>query len=81
MNNNFNAIESKIYQIWKKIIGEKSISLDDDFLDVGATSLQVITMVAEISKLFSIEVDLEVLEETSIKQISKYIERKIASCQ
>jgi non-ribosomal peptide synthetase component F len=44
-----NEIEAALLAIWRQILGTQAVGLDDNFFDLGGTSLQVIALHARIS--------------------------------
>jgi Syringomycin synthetase protein SyrB1 len=48
------GVEEAIEEIWKSSLGVDSVGLDDDFFDLGGTSLALINVVVEMSKRFGL---------------------------
>ncbi|MCP4160885.1 MAG: AMP-binding protein, partial [Deltaproteobacteria bacterium] len=48
-----NEIEEELVNIWKDILGIKSIGIEDDFFNLGGNSLKAVTMVYKIKKVFN----------------------------
>ncbi|MCW9094265.1 MAG: HAD-IIIC family phosphatase, partial [Ignavibacteriaceae bacterium] len=43
-------LESKLAEIWQKVLGISKIGLDDNFFEVGGTSLKAVQLIATIKK-------------------------------
>jgi len=50
-------VEERVSEIWKSSLGVSSVGLDDDFFDLGGTSLALINVVVEMSKRFALPLD------------------------
>ncbi|RFB75520.1 non-ribosomal peptide synthetase [Methylovirgula sp. 4M-Z18] len=53
-----NALEQDITRVWRRILARDHIDRDDNFFDLGATSLQVMAAHAEIARLPGVSVQL-----------------------
>ena len=51
------SVEERVSEIWKSSLGVSSVGLDDDFFDLGGTSLALINVVVEMSKRFALPLD------------------------
>jgi amino acid adenylation domain-containing protein len=56
-------LESKLVEIWKRVLGVSSIGLDDNFFELGGHSLKAIRMFAEIEDTFGKNIPLATLFE------------------
>lgn len=56
-----NNIEEAIVDIWRSILGAKDVGLDDEFFDLGGTSLELINVVVEMGKRFGIPLDASIV--------------------
>ena len=56
-----NEPERKLVAIWKSLLEIPSIGVKDDFVDLGGTSLQTVSMIIEIEKAFGRSIPLSVL--------------------
>jgi amino acid adenylation domain-containing protein len=67
-------IEQQLADIWKKVLGHKSISIYDNFFDLGGHSLLSIHLVAEIVKTFGQNLPLSsFLKISTIAEIAQWI--------
>jgi amino acid adenylation domain-containing protein len=70
--------QERLLQIWKMKVGNVNISVDDNFFDVGGTSLHIPEMYYEILEAFNISDSklsmVDLFEYTTIKQFSKHVE-------
>lgn len=53
-----NEAEEFMLSIWKKILSNETIGIDDDFFDLGGHSLKAVQLMAEIKKLKNIDIPL-----------------------
>ncbi len=70
-------VELDILQIWKGVLKIENIGLEDNFFDVGGTSLHVAEIYYKLVEKFNISnfsmVDL--FEYTNVKELSIYIKQ------
>jgi acyl carrier protein len=45
-----NTLETAVVNIWRRVLGRTRIGLDDNFFEVGGTSLRAVQVVAAIKK-------------------------------
>jgi len=70
-----NATEEKILSIWKEVLGEKSISTEDSFHQIGGNSLSLMSLIARINKEFQIRISLsQLFKNATIKKQAAFIE-------
>lgn len=67
--------EEQLLNLWKKILGLKDLSTDDNFYEIGGHSLLVVRLLAEIANLFQVEVFLmDFLSKPNIIDLAKLID-------
>lgn len=73
-------IEKILCDIWCSVLEIDSISITDNFFDVGGNSLSALEISAELrNKFSSVSIDPEqLLEMPSIAQLAKFLEMKVA---
>lgn len=54
-------IEQKMLSIWQEVLQTKSINMNDDFFLLGGHSLQALSLIDKINKVFNIELTVSVL--------------------
>lgn len=54
-------VESKLVQIWQRILGVSSISTKDNFFELGGDSLKAAILTVEVEKVFNRDVSLAAL--------------------
>ena len=59
-----NAVEEVLVRIWQELLGQTSISVEDNFFEMGGHSLLAIQLMARIDQVFSLVLPLRVLFET-----------------
>jgi acyl carrier protein len=55
------ATEQTIAEIWREILSRKDVGPDDDFFDLGGTSLDLIRAFVHVNEKFSVALDGSVL--------------------
>ena len=66
--------ESKIQQVWHKLLKRDSIGIEDNFFDIGGHSLMAIRVASACRDIFKVEVKLsDFMEAPTIKQLAKLI--------
>lgn len=69
---------TKIREIWCKTLNYFDISEDDNFFDLGGSSLQVVTLVINIKQEFSIDISIsELYEHQVLNSLAELIENKM----
>jgi len=72
-----NPIELKISQAFRFIFGLDSISIHDDFFELGGDSLKVIMLVTRLHQELDVEIPMEVVfRRTTVKELAQYVEQK-----
>lgn len=68
------AIEDKMAEIWKKLLGTEDIQPTDDFFEVGGNSLKALTVIGRLRKVFHVELSIkEFFNNSTLTGLSKYI--------
>lgn len=68
--------EKIVAEIWSEVLGQQSISVDDNFFLVGGHSLLATQVISRVRQRFEIELPLRVIfESPTIAELSKAIER------
>ncbi len=75
-------VEKELVTIWTKILGVDTSNINDDFFDIGGSSLSAIKLINEINRTFCVEISFEdLIIHQNIENIallideSKYIKR------
>ncbi|MGO9954558.1 MAG: acyl carrier protein [Solirubrobacteraceae bacterium] len=55
------TIEHKLLAMWREALGNEELTADDDPLQLGATSMQIMTIVGRLAEELSIEVPIEAM--------------------
>ncbi|MCU4825566.1 amino acid adenylation domain-containing protein, partial [Bacillus cereus] len=72
-----NDVEEKLVTIWEKLLGRERIGINNDFFDLGGHSLKAAFTISHIRKELGVEVRIkELLENSTIKQLSELIQKK-----
>jgi acyl-CoA synthetase (AMP-forming)/AMP-acid ligase II/acyl carrier protein len=73
-----NDIEAKLVSIWEEVLGIEKVGITDDFFELGGQSIKVIKIIAQIKKVFNINIDMEkVFKYTTIKIFAQEIANQI----
>jgi thioesterase domain-containing protein/acyl carrier protein/NRPS condensation-like uncharacterized protein len=78
-----NALELRLTQLWSEILGNKQIQIQDNFFEVGGSSLLAFRLLREIENSFSKKLPLSaLLEAPTIEKLAKLIgkEGDTSSC-
>ncbi len=68
------SVEKRIADIFKAVLGFESISLEENFFEMGANSLNLITINNRLKQAFEREIPLTVLfEHTNITSLAEYL--------
>jgi len=54
-------ILDRLLELWRDTLADETVGADDDVLQLGATSLQMMTVVGQIAEEFDLDVPVEVL--------------------
>lgn len=75
------ATERKLLAIWKDILSQTEIDVDDNFLDLGGDSLSAMLCVSRVRNAFGVELFLEefFMDDATVAQLSRIIDEKTAS--
>ncbi len=74
--------ERRIAQICQEVLGIEQIGIDDNFFDVGANSLNLITINNRLKEAFARDIPMTVLfEYTSIARLAEYIGADAATAE
>ncbi|HWQ93090.1 MAG TPA: amino acid adenylation domain-containing protein, partial [Clostridia bacterium] len=66
-----NAIEERLVEIWKEVLGLQRVSVQDKFFDLGGHSLLAVRMIARIRDVFKVELPLYgVFEAATIENLA-----------
>jgi amino acid adenylation domain-containing protein len=68
-----NATEAALREIWRKVLGTQAVGVDDNFFDLGGTSLALMEVHASIKR--SMSSDITVVEMFQYPRISALAER------
>lgn len=67
-------IEKKLLQIWKSVLGNRNISIHDNFFDIGGNSTLLVELIANIDKEFPGKVLItDLFNRTTVKEIADFI--------
>jgi thioesterase domain-containing protein/acyl carrier protein len=70
-----NARQKVLVSIWKDILNVKSVTLVDDFFELGGDSLSAAALFSEIEERFKVQVSVtDLFEKGTIADLSEYIE-------
>jgi len=73
----FNDIEYSLLLIWRKILKNVDIGLDDNFFQLGASSLQAVSLIIELGRQFMQHFSMHTLYEAStLRELANVISQK-----
>lgn len=71
-----NAVETKLAQLWSKVLHVYPIGIKDDFFELGGNSLLAIQLLFRVRQTFNVDLPLRILlEAPTIANIAQAIER------
>ncbi|ASZ13675.1 AMP-binding protein [Chitinophaga pendula] len=69
-----NHTEQKVLLIWKELLGDKELSVLDEFLRVGGNSIAIMSLIAKISKEFGVKIALsDVFKNMTVRRQADFI--------
>ncbi|MGL5079208.1 MAG: thioesterase domain-containing protein, partial [Waterburya sp.] len=72
-----NALELRLSKLWSEILGSEQIQLQDNFFEVGGSSLLAFKLLAEIENAFGKKLPLSaLLEAPTIEKLAKLISKE-----
>jgi acyl carrier protein len=67
---------AELRRLWGELIGRDSVGLDDDFFDLGGTSLTVVQLIARIRDLLGVEVGVGLIfEKRTVRSLGEAIDK------
>jgi thioesterase domain-containing protein len=74
----FDDVERKLIEIWRRFLGLSSISVDDDFVDLGGNSLLAIALIADVNRVFNRTIPVSVLfRDTTIRAFAQRLREQM----
>ena len=71
-----NEIENILQTVWKAILKNNSLAIDDNYFDIGGDSVLIPEIVARLSNEYSIQLRiLDIFDYPSIRQLADYIHK------
>jgi aspartate racemase len=68
------AIEQRIGEVWRKVLGTDRVGVEDNFFDVGGDSLQLIEVHSELEKLFPVKISItDLFSYTTIDSLARHL--------
>lgn len=69
--------EKTLLGIWKAIVDQEEIGIEDDFFEAGLDSLQAIQLISQIEDKFKITIQpTELFQKTTIKELGEYLDQE-----
>ncbi|KAB8028094.1 non-ribosomal peptide synthetase [Fluviispira multicolorata] len=69
-----NELENQIAQIWKETLGVEEISIEDNFFDLGAHSLMILSVHKKIEELLKTNLEVMILfQYPTVKSLSQFL--------
>src|SRR6202034_2129831 len=74
------SMEQAILEIWSSALGENQIGEDDDFFELGGTSLALINVVVEMGKRFAIPLDTGIVARgATVRALTEAVKEKMGA--
>lgn len=78
LNLNIDTIRDKVVDIWKRHLEEESITIDNDYYEVGGDSLTAVEIVSEIRDTFNIDISInDFIEFMTASELADYIKEQL----
>jgi bacitracin synthase 3 len=75
-----NKLQIELIEIWKKVLGRKEISINDNFFEIGGHSLKATQLVTQVHKKLNIKMELQdVFNNPTIQTLSGILETSKSS--
>lgn|GEM_PF-4121743 len=49
--------DSAVVAVWEDVLGQKGVSMNDDFFESGGTSIQLLKLLHEVQSQFGVTID------------------------
>jgi amino acid adenylation domain-containing protein len=73
-------VEDAVAEIWASTLGVGSVGINDDFFDLGGTSLALINVVMEMSKRFALPLDTSIVTGgATVSALAQAVKEKMAA--
>jgi amino acid adenylation domain-containing protein len=75
------SVERAVAEIWESTLGLSAVGIDDDFFDLGGTSLALITIVMEMSKRFNLSLDTSIVTGgATVSALAQAVRQRADTC-
>lgn len=69
-------LEERILTVWREILGQKPISIEDNFTKIGGNSLSVMNLIGKLNRNFQVKFSLaQLFENLTIVKQAEFIEK------
>jgi thioesterase domain-containing protein len=70
-----NATERKLHDLWTRLLGVRDFGVEDNFFEIGGTSLLAVRMISQAHELFGVYVSLAaMIENPTIAHLAKAVD-------
>lgn len=70
--------EKGLEDIWCKVLGYKQISIDEGFMSLGGSSLNIMKIIADVYDAYNVEIPIgQLFSNITIKELAVYIEEQL----
>jgi amino acid adenylation domain-containing protein len=74
------SVERAVAEIWESTLGVSKVGINDDFFDLGGTSLALINIVMEMSKRFDLPLDTSIVTGgATVSALAQAVKEKMAA--
>jgi acyl transferase domain-containing protein len=72
------AIEQSVAAIWEQVLGVVEVSLQDDFFELGGTSILIMQVIAQVNEMFKVDLSaINLLESPTVAGLADCVETVI----
>ena len=69
-----NPVEMALAEIWQRVLNIEQVGVNDNFFEIGGTSLAVVEVAAHVRRIFQFEISLPTLFETAtIRALGQFL--------
>ena len=76
------TVKETVRGIWEELLSDSSFADDDDFFEIGGSSLMIMRMINRIKKLYGVDLEFDDIDDNStVDDLSALIESRMAAAE
>ncbi|MEM7334657.1 MAG: FkbM family methyltransferase [Chloroflexota bacterium] len=69
------SVEKQLVQIWQSVLGVEKVGVNDNFREIGGTSLNGVQLIAQIKRELSVDLSIiDLFEHPTVRAMTRFIE-------